>query len=50
MFPLYLLWKILLRCGNVDARKFIEDLKMSQFGFFKTMYLKRKQPNLTYCP
>lgn len=48
MFPLYLLWKILLRCGNVDARKFIEDLKMSQFGFFKTMYLKPQYKALLY--
>lgn len=48
VFPLYLLWKIFLLYGDVDAQKFIEDLKMSQYGFFEAMFLKPQYKALLY--
>ena len=48
VFPLYLLWKIFLLYGDVDARKFVEDLKMAKCGFFKAMYLKPQYKALLY--
>lgn len=48
VFPLWILWKICLLCRNNDAKKFVEDLKMSKYGFFKTMYLKPQYKALLY--
>lgn len=48
VFPLWLLWKLMLFINDNDAKKFIEDLNMAKYGFFVTMYLKPQYKALLY--
>ena len=48
VFPLFMLWRLLLLMNIEEAKYFIEDLHMSKCGFFKTMCLKPQYKALLY--
>lgn len=48
VFPLWLLWKLMIVLNDKDALKFVEDLRASGHGFFVTMFLKPQYKALLY--
>ena len=48
VLPLWILWRIKLFYGDNEAKKFVEDIKMSKCGFFVAMLVKPQYKSLLY--